>query len=301
MQHIVHRISITTAALFLLLQTAVPLLYSADFYIDPVSGSPDGDGSLAQPWKSLQEVIDSNRVESMKWSSLPYDGSNQLVVRNEGAPIKGGDTIWLFDGNYESVNITGYYNTQTITLAAMDGATPRFGSILIRAGANWHLRGLSVSPSYATVYEPITMINLDSHGYHGPIRDITIEECSLQSVPDVSGWSLEDWNQLAASGIAADGTNIIIRNNRVRNVNFGISVTASHSLVQSNVIENFSGDGLRGPGNYTTFDSNTVKNCYDVNANHDDGFQSWSYKDGQVFSDAKKIVTRIYYRFSAHS
>jgi parallel beta-helix repeat protein len=33
---------------------------------------------------------------------------------------------------------------------------------------------------------------------------------------------------------------------------------------------------LRGLGNYCTFQYNTVKNCYDVNGNHDDGFQSWS-------------------------
>ena len=36
------------------------------------------------------------------------------------------------------------------------------------------------------------------------------------------------------------------------------------------------GNGLRGLGNHCTFQYNTVKNCYDVNRNHDDGFQSWS-------------------------
>ncbi|UCD52697.1 MAG: hypothetical protein JSW27_08675, partial [Phycisphaerales bacterium] len=31
-----------------------------------------------------------------------------------------------------------------------------------------------------------------------------------------------------------------------------------------------------------TFEYNTVKNCYNVNANHDDGFQSWSVGPGGV-------------------
>ncbi|MBF0227250.1 MAG: hypothetical protein HQK76_17530 [Desulfobacterales bacterium] len=40
---------------------------------------------------------------------------------------------------------------------------------------------------------------------------------------------------------------------------------------------------MRGLGNYSTFQYNTIKNCYAVNANHDDGFQSWSTGlDGQV-------------------
>jgi len=53
--------------------------------------------------------------------------------------------------------------------------------------------------------------------------------------------------------------------------------------VDRNVVENFSGDGMRGLGDYTVFSHNTVMNCYDVNANHDDGFQSWSVgADGTV-------------------
>ncbi len=44
-------------------------------------------------------------------------------------------------------------------------------------------------------------------------------------------------------------------------------------------MENFAGDGLRGLGNDMVFEYNLVKNCYDVNGNHDDGFQSWSIND----------------------
>jgi MYXO-CTERM domain-containing protein len=53
--------------------------------------------------------------------------------------------------------------------------------------------------------------------------------------------------------------------------------------VEGNLVENFSGDGMRGLGDRTVFQYNTVKNCYAVNQNHDDGFQSWSLgTDGQV-------------------
>ena len=94
-----------------------------------------------------------------------------------------------------------------------------------------------------------------------------------------------------------DGTRMVIRNNRLLNVNFGISVNASHSLIAGNLVENFSGDGMRGLGDYTVFEYNTVKNCYDVNANHDDGFQSWSAGPDGVgmvaFYGTEEILKRI--------
>lgn len=259
-------------------------LYGTDFYIDPENGSPNGDGSLGNPWQLLQEVIDSGKIESMEWESLPPDDTTPLVVKNEGAPVKAGDTIRLATGNYDRLNITGYYNTEMITVTALAGAEPRFSSVLVRASANWALKGLSISPEYADTYNRLTMIDLDSHGWHGPVRDIIIEDCALRSVEDVSNWTIDDWNELPVNGIGADGTNIIIRNNYLKNVAFGISVGASHSLIENNMVENFSGDGMRGLGDYSTFAYNTVKNCYDVNGNHDDGFQSWSVGDEGVGS-----------------
>jgi parallel beta-helix repeat protein len=120
------------------------------------------------------------------------------------------------------------------------------------------------------------MIDVEAHGWNGPIHDIGVEQCVLRSAEDTSAWSAADWNERSASGIEADGERIVIRGNQLKNVDSGITVSASHSLVEHNTIENFAGDGLRGLGDHTVFQYNVVKNCYDVNANHDDGFQSWS-------------------------
>jgi len=59
-----------------------------------------------------------------------------------------------------------------------------------------------------------------------------------------------------------------------------VEVEGQDNLVKNNIIENFAGDGLRGIGNYNTFEYNTVKNCYDVDDNHDDGFQAYSRGPG---------------------
>ena len=121
-----------------------------------------------------------------------------------------------------------------------------------------------------------------------------MEQCRAQSVQDASGWTVEDWNSLACNGIQVDGRNMTVRNCILRNVDFGISVTAADSMIEGNTVENFAGDGMRGLGDNTTFQYNTVKNCYDVNRNHDDGFQSWSRgEDGRVGrGEVRGIVLR---------
>jgi len=267
----VHSLSLIGALLL------ASLCSAAEFHIDPVDGSPNGDGTAARPWKSLQGVIDRGLVESRKPESLPHKAGAGLVARNPGAPVHPGDTIVLHDGAYGDVAIRGYYNTRPITIAAAEGATPRFGSITIRSGANWILRGLHVSLENGHADDkPRALVRLTSHGHHGPVRDVTLERCTVQCAADTSGWSKKDWNDRTCNGIGVGGTRMTVRHNTIRNVNHGISVGATHSRIEHNVIDSFAGDGLRGLGNHTVFAHNTVKNCYDVNANHDDGFQSWS-------------------------
>ncbi|MEE4240671.1 MAG: right-handed parallel beta-helix repeat-containing protein [Desulfopila sp.] len=138
------------------------------------------------------------------------------------------------------------------------------------------------------------LIDLDSHGWTGPVHSIKVSGCKLYSTASSGSWSREDWNSKAKNGISVDGTDMTVSHNSLTNVNFGISVGASHSLIEWNRIENFSGDGLRGLGDHTVFQYNTIKNCYDVNDNHDDGFQSWSVgADGKVGTG---VVTGIVLR-----
>jgi len=244
--------------------------------VDPVHGSPTGDGSAGRPWRTIQEVFDGKLVESQQWDKLPYTPERKLVTRNTGAPVRAGDTIRLRSGYHGDLLIDKYYNLGTITLTAEEGHTPRLSSLHIRSGAHWTIRGLSISAEFSPKYERHTLVHLESHNWGGPVHDIVVEDCAIASVADASGWTAQDWDRLSCSGIQADGTRMTIRNNRLHNVNFGISVSASDSLVSGNLVENFAGDGLRGLGDHSTFEYNTVLNCYKVNANHDDGFQSWS-------------------------
>ena len=251
-----------------------------NFFVDPVHGDDSNDGSAARPWKSLQDVVNSKKIQSRKWEKLPYKEGAELVPSNPGGVVKGGDTIWLRTGNHGALATRGYYNTETITIAAQKGHIPELTSIQVRSGSNWALKGLHIQPEPGA--KKRTLIDLDSHGYHGPVSDISVEECTLQSIDDSSSWTVENWNKNSCTGINADGTRVTIRNNSLKNVDTGINVGASYALVENNTVVNFSGDGMRGLGSHSRFLNNTIKNCYDVNDNHDDGFQSWSSKDRKV-------------------
>jgi len=263
-------------------------LSAADFYIDPVNGSTDNDGTSERPWKSLQSVIDRGLVESQKWDSLPYKDDSTLVAKNPGAPIKAGDTIWLRDGYYGKLNISGFYNSGLITISSEKNHVPHFHSILIRASSNWKINDIYVNPQSNLNDKIGTLLSIDSHSWQGPVHDIIIDNNILVSNDESKNWSADDWNNLAFKGIISDGKNIQISNNHIKNISFGMTIYASHSNIANNIIENFSGDGIRGLGDYGTYEYNVIKNSFDVNDNHDDGFQSWSQtKDG-----VKGIVLR---------
>ena len=249
------------------------------FYIDPVNGSMTNDGSAAHPWQTLEAVVAAGLIETRCYKDLPYDGSNALVVKNEGAPVKAGDTLVLCDGHHGALELIGAINGATITVEAASGHTPIVNHISLIAVANWRFVGLTITPSAADDYEKKTLFDVVSHGWHGPSSHITIEGSMLFSIADTATWSAADWNSLACNAIDMSGDYMTARDNRCRNVNFGISVSGDNAIVSRNTVENFAGDGMRGLGNDMLFEYNLVKNCYDVNDNHDDGFQSWSIGD----------------------
>jgi hypothetical protein len=280
-------------SVLLLLLALAPPLPAADFYVDPVKGSDTGTGSAASPWRTLQQVI-QNRVESRNWASLPYAPGATLVPVNAGAPVKAGDTIWLRNGYHGAVIIQSLYNTAPVTIAAERGHVPRLRSLLVQAAQNWVLSGLSVSPSHATPPAVLTIVNVRDHNFFGPAWDVTVEGSDVFSVDDASAWTADDWVNRASSGVSVGAARVTVRQNRVRNVRFGISVDGDQARVQRNLVDGFSADGLRGLGDEGLFEYNRVQNNFvedPPDPNHDDGFQSWSVGPSGVGSGEVRGVT----------
>jgi hypothetical protein len=249
------------------------------FYVDPVNGNMANDGSSEKPFRTLQEVIENNLIETRSYTDLPYDGSNSFTVTNEGAPIAAGDTIILRNGHHGELNLKGAYNETPITIKVEDGHEATLSHVSMTSVSNWTLEGVTVTPEAADVYEANTLFNVVSNSYHGSSSNVTIKSCMLYSVIDSTSWSKSDWNDLSCNAINMSGDYMTAKDNYCLNVNFGITVSGDNGTVSGNTVENFAGDGMRGLGDDLLFENNLIKNCYDVNDNHDDGFQSWSIND----------------------
>jgi len=256
-----------------------PAVTGATFYVDPVNGSPSGDGSQGNPWRTIEEVFDSGLVESYEFADHPYVEGAATVIRNEGAPVKSGDELVLLSGYHGALVIMDYQNTSYITIRAAEGSSPTVARIALTSCRNWHVKGLVVSPTFADSFVTGTMASLAGHSWHGPSTNLILNACSLFSVQDVSGWDSVAWNTLACNGISLSGDSLYAVSNTVLNTDFGLTVSGDKCLAFGNTVANFAGDGLRGLGDDLVFEANTVRNCYDVNENHDDGFQSWSIND----------------------
>lgn len=257
------------------------------FYIDPLNGSASGDGSLENPWQSLQEVIDSKLIQSLKMDVKPYDPAvSKRIEQNSGAPIQAGDTIYLMDGQHGDISILGYFNEEPIIVRNYPGHNPVLSSVKLAAVDNWIFDGITLKRS--DPFQPKTKIlfQVSNHNWHGPSANITLKNSYLTSADNVENWSADDWNNKTSDAISSAAKNTVIKNNVIENVSYGIKIFGASALVENNEINKFAGDALRGLGDYGVFQYNTVKNSIQVNDNHDDAFQSWA-RNGEAVKGIK--------------
>lgn len=250
------------------------------FYIDPVNGSMDNDGSYDYPWRTLEEVVAADLIQSYSYTPLPYDpNSSTLIIKNENGPVEPGDTLMLRSGMHGEFLLRGYINPKMITIMADEGHKPILKQIRLQACKNWRFENLIISTEPYGYYLNDRLVFLETHGWHGPTSGIRILNCEIYS--GEQPWeTAEEWLANASSGIIIEGDSMIIENNYLKNVVMGITASGDHIHAINNVIENFSADGMRMQGNDILFEGNTIMNCYDVDENHDDGIQSFIIGEG---------------------
>jgi hypothetical protein len=244
-------------ALVMASAVVAPSLFAATYFIDPGSGAMTGDGSAQKPWSTLEAVMAAKKV---------FRAGDVLILRNgfHGRPV-----------------VRGLNEKSPISILPADGAHPQLASLTFKTAANWIVSGLAITPEGVpagkTRTQSLVMIGSDC-------RDITLSHCEISSAKSIAGWSENDWLARSISGISCSGAHCTIADNTLRNVRFGIVLgrDARDSVVSRNLVQDFMSDGLRGLADHCVFEGNTVKNCYKIDDNHDDGFQSWSGGEGGV-------------------
>ncbi len=240
---------------FLLLCTILffPLTSVAEVYYVQAqnsSGKLEGTGKKGEPWSPLTKVFQKKLV-------------------------KGGDTVVLKDGYYGDVSIIKLGFQKPVTIKPENDKGAKFRTLKLKKVSGMNLVNLSVSLSHDKNYTGFPK-HAPSLVYVDASQKISIQGFNIFSVPDVAGWTKEDWVKKAANGIFARGENISVVKNKIRNVKSGINAFATRSHVEGNDISHFSGDGIRALGDYSIVTDNTISFCYQVDKNHADGIQSWS-------------------------
>jgi hypothetical protein len=228
-------------------------------HLDPVSGSLDGDGTAEDPWPGLEEVVSSGLMEQ----------------------VGPGDWLVLHDGLHGDVSLAGD-NAEFITIARVPGELPQLERLVITQGSRWLIRGLTISPSFAS--EPYSG-SIVSIGESGESSQLIVESCFVYTELDSSGWSAEKWMQ-ANNGVLLGryGTQLTLRSTHILNTRFGVSISSFDSLCEGNLIADFSADGMRVTRDGSTVQDNVIKNVYvsadDGDDNHDDAIQCFLFNVG---------------------
>lgn len=235
-----------------------------------------------------EPVCVSPRATGAEGGELCYPLDGGLSDFFSAGKIRSGDMVRLRQAHYGSLKIKGMRFDEQVLLMAEPGQEASFDSIEIAQSSNVSLRGLKIT-SNGTLPPGSPLVHVDK----GSV-DIVLDELLVQSTPNAERWTDEDWRKSARHGITSFGRNIVIKNSLLRNVRHGITTAGDNSQVLDNRIVNFSGDGIRGLGNDSTYSRNSIRNCYDVDDNHDDGFQSWSL--GKDKKPGKGVVRNVVLR-----
>ena len=209
--------------------------------------------------------------------------SNTIELQNAINNAQEGDTITVLSGSYGNLTISGKNNNSFVVIRANIGASAMFSSINFNNSSYWELTGVEIKPRYTSGADGKNAVNLDG-------SFLTIKNCDINYSDDISGWTDLDWLARAGNGIVMNGANLNVLDNTITVVDHGIGCVASNSIVSGNLIANFRGDGIRGLGDDVVYEYNIIKNSFDVDDNHDDGFQSWSLGTGGVGTGVVKNV-----------
>lgn len=212
-----------------------------------------------------------------------FEVSTESELADALAQVQDGQTIRLNTGSFGDLSIVNRDNATGITLAAGAGEVPEFTSVNVQNSSGWTLSSLHVNPRYESGAGGKKAVSISG-------SDNIFEDSFVSYADDVSSWSAADWLAKTGNGISLSGSGHVVRNNVVTNVAHGISSSADQVLISGNSVINFRGDGMRTLGDDAVIEYNLIKNCYDVDDNHDDGIQSWSNGEGGPGSGVVKNV-----------
>lgn len=259
---------------------------AATFYVDPIKGSMANNGSISNPWKTLEEVINANLITTK---------DKKGAVLNPNAPIKSGDKIILRNGYHGFVQIKNAFNDKYITVIAAAKHKPTLSGLEVISAKNWQFSNLTISPSFSnTALTAKSIVTIGENNFFGRCYNIILSNSHIYSFDDTQVTTAVDWlakltNAKEGIILGRYGKNLQSINNYINNVSFGIEMISPNSKAQANIITDFSKDGIRAVANDLLIENNVIKNNYVIDGNHPDGIQGFSFNPKLVLSNISLV------------
>ncbi|MDQ2089679.1 right-handed parallel beta-helix repeat-containing protein [Marimonas arenosa] len=217
---------------------------------------------VAPPGEATASTADGS--ETKPWATIADALKNAI----------GGDTILLMDGDFGMLKIYGVVFDTPVVIRSLNAKNAHLESIYVLGGSrNLTFQNLSVWPNTPNtkIGKLVESLADTSH--------ITIQGLDIRGGGKLSqeylNWTANEWSS-KNEGVFLTGPYSTVRDNTLIGVTFGVTTVGEGAVVTGNIIEGFSGDGLRGLGNQSVFRGNRVINSITIDDNHDDGFQSWA-------------------------
>ncbi len=230
--------------------------------VSPPAGGGTGAGPLSPPSSIPGAAVPAGAQLWANFDSLMKSGK-----------VTGGDRIFLLDGYHGQLLVRDKKFASTVTIAPAAGAAAHADSILVMNSSNVHFQGLMVWPRSSNAGSG-ALVRSDSNTSNVSFTDLDVR--GIDTAGNYASWSASDWNNYQRVGFQVDGSNATVARSRVTGIFNGIVMSGQNALMEANIVDGFSGDGMRTLGDNSIVRRNKVQNCHQVNASHTDGFQSWS-------------------------
>lgn len=212
---------------------------------------------------------------------------NGLDALFKSGKLTGGDRVFLMDGYHGPLNPTRQRFTSPVLFAPVPGQVAQVDSILVRDSANLVFNGLKV---WATSATASTAPLIRSYTNASDLVFANLDIRSVATAGSYMQWTLADWINNKRPGMMIDGSRISVVGNRLTGIGHGILAIADNTLIEKNIIDGFSGDGMRALGDFSVVRGNRIQNCVKIDANHDDGFQSYATSTSVGFGVVKDLT-----------
>ena len=225
------------------------------YYVDPATGSMSNDGSQSAPWRTLSEVFSDGLIYS---AQTPH------------GIVKPGDVIYLRSGNHGAVT-ANVANAGFITVTGEAGASPVITQLTESTGSHWVFERIIFRDEAPGPDSYIRLVNL----WGGD--NIVLRKNLLETQPDVSAWTAQDWQNKGVQGIDDRATCATFQGNVLHNLRTGMGISADNALVQGNVIDNFADDAMDIPASNLVIKGNLIENSHAIGDGiHTDAVQGWT-------------------------